>query len=95
MKIGFNPSNADNVKTAIQFNFSGEVKGACYLAIENSALMADVGPVDHPDLIIDTPFELWMDILTGKADGQQMFMDQKYTASGDLDILVKFRELFG
>jgi hypothetical protein len=95
MKIGFNPSNADNVKTAIQFNFSGEVKGACYLAIENSSLMADVVPADHPDLTIDTPFELWMDILTGKADGQQMFMDQKYTASGDLDILIKFRDLFG
>jgi len=95
MKIGFNPSNADNIKIVIQFNFSGEIKDACYMAVENNSLITEIGLAEHPDLTIDTPFELWMDIITGKADGQQMFMDQKYTASGNLELLIKFGELFG
>lgn len=36
------------------------------------------------DLTIATAFEAWMDILTGKADGQQTFLEQKYTAEGDM-----------
>ncbi len=95
MRMGFNPSKTGDVKAVIQFNFSGAVKGHCYLAIEHSSLKAETGPAKKPDLTIDTPFELWMDILTGKADGQQMFMEQKYTASGNLELLIKFREFFG
>jgi predicted lipid carrier protein YhbT len=36
-----------------------------------------------------------MDIMTGKADGQQMFMEQKYTVDGDLNLLLRMNELFG
>jgi len=33
--------------------------------------------------------ELWMDIMTGKADRQQMFMDQKYKVDGDLALMLQ------
>jgi predicted lipid carrier protein YhbT len=36
-----------------------------------------------------------MDIMTRKADGQQMFMEQKYTVSGDLSLLLRMNQLFG
>jgi hypothetical protein len=36
-----------------------------------------------------------MDILTDKADGQQMFLDQKYTVEGDLALLMQMEQLFG
>jgi hypothetical protein len=36
-----------------------------------------------------------MDILTGKADGQQMFLDQKYTVEGDPALLMQMDQLFG
>ena len=29
-----------------------------------------------------------MDIMTRKADGQQMFMDQKYKVNGDLALMI-------
>jgi hypothetical protein len=29
-----------------------------------------------------------MDIMTRKADGQQMFMEQKYTVEGDLALMI-------
>lgn len=41
------------------------------------------------------PFEVWMDIMSGKADGQQMFMEQKYQTLGDLNLLMRISELFG
>jgi predicted lipid carrier protein YhbT len=36
-----------------------------------------------------------MDIMTGKADGQQMFMQQKYKVTGDLSLLLRMKDLFG
>ena len=42
-----------------------------------------------PDITIETPFEIWMDIMTGKADGQQIFMEQKYRVDGDLSLMMQ------
>jgi putative sterol carrier protein len=53
------------------------------------------GAVTQPDLTVNSPFEVWMDIITGKAEGQQMFLDQKYTVEGDLDLLMQMEHLFG
>jgi hypothetical protein len=36
-----------------------------------------------------------MDILTQKADGQRMFLEQKYTVEGDLALLMQVDQLFG
>jgi len=95
MGMGFNAEAARGVKTVIQFRFSGEVDGSCFFIIENGKLTTEEGEAENPDMTVSSPFEVWMDILTGKADGQQMFMDQKYTVSGDLNLLMRFGEFFG
>lgn len=40
-------------------------------------------------ITVETPFELWMEKLAGKADGQQMFMGQKYKVNGDLTRMIQ------
>lgn len=95
MPMGFNPKAAGDTKAVMQFKFSGEVEGSCHLKIENGEIEAIEGTVDSPDLNIESPFEVWMDIITGKVDGQQAFMAQKYKVMGDLSLLMKMNELFG
>jgi putative sterol carrier protein len=79
----------------MQFNFSGEVEGSCYLRIDRGTISAQAGTAENPDLTIDSPFEVWMDIMTGKADGQQAFMEQKYKVKGDLSLLMRMNQFFG
>ena len=95
MPLGFNPDAAGDTQATLQFHFSGEVEGSCYLRIENGTVNATLGVAEKPDLTIETPFEVWADIMSGKADGQQMFMGQKYKASGDLSLLIRMNQLFG
>jgi len=95
MKLGFNPGPANGLKTTIQFNFSGENQGSCFLSIADGSINGQQGNFNQPDLTVNTPFEVWMDILTGKSDGQQMFMEKKYTAEGDLALLMRIDQLFG
>jgi putative sterol carrier protein len=95
MKLGFNNDAAKGLAAKIQFNFSGENEGGCFLAINDGAINARQGAASEPDLTVNSPFEVWMDILTGKADGQQMFLEQKYTVEGDLALLMRMEQLFG
>jgi putative sterol carrier protein len=45
------------------------VDGTCHLIISGGTIKARDGKSEKPDLVIKTPFDVWMDIQTGKADG--------------------------
>jgi multimeric flavodoxin WrbA len=95
MPMGFKPAAAGDTKAVIQFAFSGDQEGSCHFKIENGKIEALPGLAEKPDLTIQSPFDVWMDIMTGKADGQQMFMAQKYKVHGDLSLLIRMNQLFG
>jgi multimeric flavodoxin WrbA len=95
LQVGFNPQAAGDMRAILQFEFSGEVEGSCYFTIEKGTIRATQGTAGNPDLTIKAPFEVWADIMTGKADGAQMLMDQKYSADGDMSLLMKIGQLFG
>ena len=85
---GLNAAAADGRQVVLQFDFSGEVPGTCHFVIAEGQIHAQQGPSAAADITIETPFEVWMDIMTRKADGQQMFLDQKYRVHGDLSLMV-------
>jgi multimeric flavodoxin WrbA len=95
LPYGFNPAAAGDTRAVIQFDFSGDVQGSCHFPIEDGKMRALPGPAQNPELTIETPFDVWMDIMTGKADGQQMFMAQKYKVKGDLSLLIRMNQIFG
>jgi putative sterol carrier protein len=72
---------------AKEFEFTGSAKGSCYFIIEDETIKAKKGKSERPDLIIKTPFDVWMDIVTGKADGAEMFMAGKYEVEGNTEFL--------
>ena len=86
---GINSEAVVEQKKTLQFNFSGKVTDPCYFVIVKGKVDAEKGIIANSDITIETSFELWMDIITGKADGQQMFMDQKYTVNGDLTLMIQ------
>jgi len=95
MPMGFNPDGVKDLRATLQFEFSGEVEGACHFIIADNAITAQSGRSEKPNLTITSPFEVWMDIMTGKADGAEMLMEGKYTAEGDMDLLLNMGKLFG
>lgn len=95
LTMAFNPDGAGDTPAVLQFNFSGEVEGSCHFSIENRRIKSISGPAEKPDITIDSPFEVWMDIMTGKTDGQQMFMEKKYKVTGDFSLLMRMNQIFG
>lgn len=95
LKMAFNPEKAGDFKGSYQFSFTGEVKGDCYFDIEYGEAKTGLGSTTQPDITIKAPFEIWMDIMTKKADGQQLFMGQKYQVEGDIAFLMRMGEVLG
>jgi len=95
MKIGFNPKKAADTQAVLQFTFTGTVEGSCHLVIDKGKIETHTGAAPKPDLTITAPFETWMDVITKKADGAQLFVDQKYLAEGNLELLMNMAKLFG
>jgi putative NADPH-quinone reductase len=95
LKLGFNPEGAADINAIIQFCFSGAVEESCFFTIENGSIEAEEGKHAHPTVTIRAPFDVWMDIMTGKADGQKMFLQQKYTVEGDFELMLKMEQIFG
>ncbi len=86
--FGLDSNAAGDRKVVLQFNFSGEVEDSCFFNILEGGIDAQKGVSRNPDITIKTPFDVWMDIMTRKADGQQMFMEQKYTVTGDISLMI-------
>ena len=95
LKLGFNPEAAAEIQAVMQFCFSGAVEGSCFFTIENGLIAAEEGRHANPSVTIQAPFDVWMDIMTGKADGQEMFFQEKYTVEGDFELMLKMEAMFG
>ena len=85
--IRFDTAAAAGRKLVLQFRFSGEIEDACYFTFDGDRTKAAAGTSDQYDILIETPFEIWMDIMTGKADGREMYLDGKYRVEGDLSLM--------
>jgi len=90
LSFAFNPRKAGVKAGTLQFNFSGEKPGACYFTIGKGDILAAEGQAQRADCVIDTPFEVWADIIEGKADGAKSLMDGKYKVQGDMSLMMVF-----
>ena len=95
IKVGFKPERAQGITKTYQFEFSGEPAGTCYFSINDGVIFCGEGNPKQADVVIKTPFELWADILTGKADGAEMMGQGKYQVEGDLEALINMNNYFG
>lgn len=95
MKMAFRPEEAADVNMTMQFVFTGENPESCFFVIANGTCVTHPGTLDEPDLTIEAPFDVWMDVITGKADGQQMFKEGTCRAGGDVSLIMQMNRLFG
>lgn len=94
LQYGFKSKAAGDIDAKIQYRFTGDVEGDCYIAVETGKLRIGLGIADDADVMIETPFELWMDILVGEADAAALLAEGQYRVSGDMMLMGRLRGLF-
>ena len=95
MAATFNSQAAGDLKATVQFEVTGKQGGDWFLSIEKGKCTYQEGKASSPGLTIKTPSEVWLAIANKEMDGQQAFTEGKYTATGDMSLLMRMRSLFG
>ncbi len=94
MTLTFDANVIPNLKAIIQFDVSGKETGVYHLRIENGECYFHDGATSEPTMTIITPSEVWMKISSGEMTGYEALMQELYTATGDLELLMKMGDLF-
>jgi putative sterol carrier protein len=94
MKMAYTPSIEDNTNMTVQFVFTGEVKGAVYLAIDNGTLKAVMGTTDKADLTIEAPLAQWLEIQNGEKDVAEMVAANSCRLTGDVALVNRLMSIF-
>jgi len=94
MPLAFNREAATDLKAVIQYNISGREPGIYHLIIDSGNCTFRSGKALNPTLSINTPSEIWKQIVTGELSGKDALFNGLYTVQGDAGILPKMGELF-
>ena len=90
----FNGEAAGDLSALIEFQVSGAEVFTAYIHIEEGNCSLEKKPPREPDLIIETPADVWLAISRKELDGQQAFSEQAFKAKGNLGLLISMSRLF-
>lgn len=94
MENRFRPEKAAGTNATIQYEISGDGAGTWNAVIANGACKVSAGPAANPTLTVQLSGPDWLDMLSGKASGQMLFMSGKLKLKGDMGLAMKLGSLF-
>lgn len=94
MPAHFDPTAAAGLAAVYQFEITGAESFTAHIEIAGGRCVYREGPAEKPGVVVRAPAELWLQIARGEVDGQQAFLAGRYTAAGDIGLLLALRRLF-
>ncbi len=95
MPSRFKKENAKGLNAVYQFDLSGDGGGKWNVAINNDTCTVKEGSHPSPSITISMAAQDYLDMTTGKANGQVLFMSGKLRISGDMGLALRMQQLFG
>src|SRR4029077_6078740 len=86
--------SSKGVNATIQFNLSGDNGGQWYVAIKDGKADVQQGTAPSANMTLSMTAQDYVDMITGKLNGQMAFMSGKLKISGDMGLAMKMQTLF-
>lgn len=90
----FLKEKAAGMNAVIQFDIGGDGGGQWYASIVDGELTVVEGRHPEPQLTLSASAQDYIDISTGKLNGQLAFMTGRLKASGNLALAMKMQSVF-
>lgn len=90
----FKPEVAEGLEAVIQYHLTGEEGGDWIIDIREDACQVAEGTAENPKMTLTADAREFADVLTGKANGMQYFMQGKIRLTGDLNLAMQLTSLF-
>jgi putative sterol carrier protein len=90
----FKPEVAEGVEAVIQYHLTGDEGGDWIINIKDGKCTVAEGTAENPTMTLTAEAQDFKDVLTGKADGMQYFMQGRLKLAGDLNLALKLTTFF-
>lgn len=90
----FKPEAAEGVDAVIQYHLTGEEGGDWIITIHEGKCTVAPGNAENPKMTMTADASDFRDVLLGKANGMQYFMQGKLKLAGDLNLAMKLTSFF-
>ena len=90
----FKPEAAQGVEAVIQYHLTGEQGGDWIINIHEGKCTVSEGVAENPKMTLTADAKDFADVLIGKANGMQYFMQGRLKLSGDLNLAMKLTSFF-
>jgi putative sterol carrier protein len=90
----FKKDAAKGLKAVYQFDLSGDKGGKWHVIIDNETCKVVEGAHASPSITISMTAQDYVDMTTGKLNGQVAFMSGKLRISGDMGLALRMQSLF-
>lgn len=94
MPTVFNKDAAKGLDAVYQFDLSGDAGGKWFVTIKNETCEVKEGSHPSPNITISMAAPDYLDMVTGKANGQMLFMSGKLRIAGDLGLALRMQTIF-
>jgi putative sterol carrier protein len=94
MPTRFNKEAAKGLNAIYQFDLSGDGGGKWHVIINNDSCQVNEGPAASPSITISMTAQDYLDMLSGKLNGQMAFMTGKLRIAGDMGLALRMQSLF-
>ena len=94
MPSRFNKEAAKGLNAIYQFDLSGDGGGKWHVIINNDSCQVKEGAAASPSITISMTAQDYLDMLSGKLNGQVAFMSGKLRIAGDMGLALKMQSLF-
>ena len=94
MPTRFNKEAAKGLNAIYQFDLSGDGGGKWHVIINNDSCQVKEGPAASPSITISMTAQDYLDMLSGKLNGQMAFMTGKLRIAGDMGLALRMQTLF-
>ena len=90
----FKPERAAGTNAVVQYDISGEGGGTWNAVIKDGTCTVAEGTGANPALTLQMAAQDWLDMTSGKANGQMLFMSGKLKLKGDMGLAMKLGSMF-
>ena len=94
MPVNFNADAAKGMNSVIQFNLSGDGGGNYHVVVKDGACSVAEGSHASPNMTMTMAAQDYVDMISGKLNGQMAFMSGKLKIAGDMGLAMKMQSLF-
>lgn len=94
MPKAFLPEKAAGVNAVIQYHLSGEEAGDWIIVIRDDECTVEQGVAENPNMTLSADSGDYKDVILGKINGMNAFMEGKLRLAGDLNLAMKLTSFF-